>query len=255
MTAVVLLCAIALQLVGKPPANPQPETAANQALTKHDSGPNWSNWALVIVGMGGIVVAVGTLKTIAKQARLMQHHGFILRRQTRATQKAAEAADKNIEMFISKDRARLRVDLRPPDLSPKGDHVYTVDFAIKVYGATDAYIADSKCAAYVVPWELISEPEIFDAAMFPIPSLPKVISANKPVEQYAFFTGEHMEELLPEIKQHKLFVGVRGFIKYKDVFDRDRETRFRYIWKFSSYGGEGFGNWEPCGAQDENKET
>jgi hypothetical protein len=252
MTAAVLCCAIALQFVGKPVANPSPGQAATESDTT-----NLSNWALVVVGVGGIIVAVRTLKAIATQARIMSHQSVILRHQTRATEKAAKAADKNIEIFISKERARLRVDLKWLILPEPPDRPYTVDFAVSVYGATDAYIVESGCVAYVLPWEHIGEPEVADAAMFPIPSLPKVISPNAPSEQYAFFTGENMQELLPDIKRHRLFVGVRGFIKYKDVFDRDRETRFRDVRKFSPYGEaqSGNGTWEPCGAEDDNKET
>jgi hypothetical protein len=61
--------------------------------------------------------------------------------------------------------------------------------------------------------------------------------------------------LVPEIKASRMFVGVRGFIKYRDVFDTDRETSFRYVWKYPSADEIGDGSWEKCGAKEENQET
>jgi hypothetical protein len=64
-------------------------------------------------------------------------------------------------------------------------------------------------------------------------------------------TDEQKETEREEVKAGKLFVGVRGFIRYRDVFDRERETSFRYVWKYSSMynlGGD-YGNWVTCGAK------
>ena len=68
-----------------------------------------------------------------------------------------------------------------------------------------------------------------------------------------------LRDIVNEIKLDRAFVTVWGFIKYKDVFDRDRETRFRRAWKFSDAIPIGVshrpGKWEKCGSAEDNKET
>ncbi len=51
-----------LTLQGQPNAESQPNGSTERPSDK--SEPNWSNWALVFVGIGGIIVAVMTLRTI-----------------------------------------------------------------------------------------------------------------------------------------------------------------------------------------------
>ena len=96
--------------------------------------------------------------------------------------------------------------------------------------------------------------------MFPLHSVPKVIPPDSPpINEFALlsFGTQGVDAIISEIKNNRFFVGIRGFIKYKDVFDRERETRFRYVWKYSMYEASlsDFGNWEKCGQEDENRET
>jgi hypothetical protein len=94
--------------------------------------------------------------------------------------------------------------------------------------------------------------------MFPIALLPPVVPAGAPQEclTFLFIDPEHHRTMVSEIKAGRLFVGIRGFVKYKDVFDRDRETRFRYVWKyFKESIGEDAGDWEKCGATEDNQDT
>jgi hypothetical protein len=217
---------------------------------------------LVIIGAFGVIAALRTLRAIKRQADIMDSQKGILAQSVKAAEDnakaasdGAEAANKNVEMFISKERARLRIDLKPLDLKLKYDSTYAVDFALNIHGTTAAYIVDHRCTAYLAPWEIVGEPEAATALMFPIYSLPNVIAPNTPpLEQYAFLHVDGTEDL-SEIKESRQFVGVRGFIKYKDVFDRERETRFRYVWKYSLYGGGVSGNWEKSGSEEDNLET
>ena len=98
MIAVLLLAA------SSPPAQPQ---ATNDTI-------NWSNWALVVTGFGGIAVGIYTLKYIASQARVMRHQSVVLRYQTKATQRAAEAAVRSADVaekaLILAERADVLID-------------------------------------------------------------------------------------------------------------------------------------------------
>jgi hypothetical protein len=250
---------------------------------------------LFIVGAVGVGCAVVTLGAVRTQATVMAEQRQVMLGQLRTMQEqivemsvqsgisqesvsvsraaanaaqdgvviakdSAEAARSSVEMFISKERARLRIELKPLLLTPKYGSAYTVDFTVSIYGATPAFIVQTACVTYVLPLEAIESPQAGDAVIFPIFSLPPVIPAsNPPQDRFAFL---HLDEqngsmLIAEIKAGRLFVGVRGFIKYRDVFDRNRETSFRYVWKYSSIYGLGgdYGNWEKCGTKEENQDT
>jgi hypothetical protein len=247
---------------------------------------NNPEWALVGVGILTLFVigwqAVATARAAKASQRAaeatqastaaIEQQVRIMDRQTVATEKAAEAANdsaiaanKNIEMFISKERAKLRVDLKKLSLEPKSLSVYTVDFAISIHGTTTAYITETGCTAHFLPAEQIGSPETGVGVISSLSSLPKAISPNTPpIEQFAIFHlggTQGAEAIVSEIKSDKLFVEIRGFIKYKDVFDRDREIRFRYVWKFTRFlwslgkTGERYGSWEICGSPEDNMET
>jgi hypothetical protein len=219
---------------------------------------NLPNIGLLIAGAIGICVALKTLRTIRRQGIIMIQQTRVLQRQTKATEKAAKAAEDSIELVIKKERARVRVELKPLDLRPQP--TYTVDFAVTVLGATAAYIRNSGCVAYETPEDWIDEPGLGSAVMFPIYSLPNAIPPTlAPLEQFAVLDfGENTRDsTISEIKTGRLFVGVRGFIEYRDVFDRDHVTKFRYVWRLNPIFGmaEEFGEWQKCGTEDENQET
>lgn len=232
----------------KPPAtvtlinNESPETHPEKT---NNNPPKWyaaikrPEWWLVFVGFA-------TLGFVGWQAY--------------ETRRAVEVAQDNVKVFISKERARLRIDLKSLNLVVEEGGYYTVDFTISIHGTTAAYIGQTRCVAYKTPQEYINEPELGQAIMFPIHSLPNVVRPDSPpIESWALLdsAGSYKESILSEIKQGRLFVGIRGFIKYKDAFDNDRETRFRYVWKFDKGFGMIYehGNWEKCGAPEENYES
>ena len=179
--------------------------------------------------------------------------------------RAASTAEKNTELYISKERARLRVDIKPLTFPSEINPAYnTVDFTVSIYGPTDALITESSCVAYFYPWHVIDNPDLADLAMHPIHLLPSVIPTNSPpIECYAFLhiaaTGNANDNvIIAEIKAKHLAVGIRGWIKYRDVFDRERETAFRHVWRYNDamYGlGEEFGDWIERGKPEENRKT
>jgi hypothetical protein len=173
------------------------------------------------------------------------------------TRIAARAASSNVELYMSKERARLRIKMKPLVLPSEIDTFNTVDFTVSVYGQTDAFVTDSLCVAYIFPWGVFNNPELRDKIMFPIHSLPSVVSANAPAVNCCALLGTKDGAdniLVEEAKARRMFVGVRGFIKYKDVFDRERETAFRYVWRYSEGFGD-YGQWEKSGDPQENRET
>ncbi|MGB7133566.1 MAG: hypothetical protein WBD59_22330, partial [Candidatus Sulfotelmatobacter sp.] len=104
--------------------------------------------------------------------------------------KAAKAAARNIKLYINKERARLRVEIKPLNLPAKPDPGYAVDFTVNIYGQTDAFITDSRCVAAICPQQSINYPEPGDAVMFPIHALPPVVVAKtEPVSCWAYLAA------------------------------------------------------------------
>ncbi|MGA2904906.1 MAG: hypothetical protein ABSD98_13805 [Candidatus Korobacteraceae bacterium] len=228
---------------------PTAETPEHDRKARDDSektGSNSPRWytPLERPEWDAVIVAVGALLVIGWQSW--------------ETRKAAQATEKNTELYINRERARLRIDMKPLVLPAETDFTFnTVDFTVSVYGQTDAFITDSLCVAYIFPWELVNNPELGDRVMFPIHSLPSVVGANgHPVDCSVLLgpKGGPDNTRIDEAKARRMFVGMRGFIKYKDVFDRERETAFRYVWRYSEVV-EDYGQWEKSGNPEENRET
>lgn len=152
--------------------------------------------------------------------------------------------------------------MKPLVLSPRAESQYsTADFSVSIYGPTDAFITESLCVAYIYPEQAIEQPALADRVMFPIHDIGPVIRANsQPLDCYAFLDTYLRSDnpIVTEIREKRMFVGIRGFIKYKDVFDRARETTFRYVWRYNEIPGFAeteYGDWVKCGRPEENQET
>jgi hypothetical protein len=106
-------------------------------------------------------------------------------------------------------------------------------------GTTPAYVIENGGAAFYFPLEIVCSPETADRMMVSWSSIPAVIpSNNPPIKVQTFFllpTDDHIDEIISEIRTDRLFAGIRGFLKYRDAFDLDRELRFRYVWKYSPW--------------------
>jgi hypothetical protein len=202
--------------------------------------PEW--WQVIMAGIG--------IGVIAWQARLT-------RKAVEAADVSAKAAKDNLELIISKERARLVVDLERLDLLPRHG-VYEVRFRISILGTTPALIVDTKCAAYIVPEEWVADEETADRSLLPLRSVPSIVPADsEPIEGFAIFllaSDEQSAAFITDVNARKLFVGIRGFIIYRDVFDRERKTPFRYVWRPSLISGIG-GEWMKCGSPEENRST
>jgi hypothetical protein len=105
-----------------------------------------------------------------------------------------------------------------------------------------------------------NSPEPTYSEFNPPMGLPAVIKPASPITQHAAFLWPQLNltpsEIEREVTQRKSFVHFHGFIKYSDVFERERETKFRYAWRvFDSPIGSASGYWMKCGTRDDNAET
>ena len=187
----------------------------------------------------------GLLKASTEQLAALQD--------TAASAKAsAEAAKENVGLIASKERARLRIELQPFFLNY--DAPSPASFTIQHMGSTDAFVVNSRAAIYVSDSK-DPDPIIGNGKPLPIPS---VISAKDPVVVAQDVLHLFSTQEIDNIRQLKSFVHFTGFIRYKDVFDAEHETRFNRVWsiaKMNHLNGEPFTYWELCGSPAENIET
>lgn len=242
---------------------------ADSYLRRLFSPENLPSIGLLIAGIAGIVVAICTLKIIerqtghiARQARSMRYQTTILRNSAEATRKAAEATEKSVETLIMKERARIRIEVGQLEIRPPDDEfaVHAVSYKVFCYGTTPAFPLDSRATLIVADSK---EPA---NKTFPIPmSLPSVINpAADGIKKHALLFDTLQENGFDRIRKGELFPQFYGSIKYRDVFDREREYRFRYVWTLSPWRTlpssepaklEDLGSWSKCGPESDNSET
>lgn len=220
---------------------------------------------LVIVGGLQAWLLYGTLRAINRQADIMQ-------RQTVATETAAiaakanaeaakanaDAAKENVEIFINKERARITVEIDKLNLVVASDRfsLFEVDYKVFSYGPTLAFISDSRATVNIAT---SAEPPAGES--FVPMSLRSVVSPTiEGIKKSAIcFDMTRLEQTdIDSINERRSFVHFHGFIKYRDVFQRERETRFRYLWRVTdrtNLDGTPFGYWTKCGPPSDNCET
>jgi hypothetical protein len=192
------------------------------------SPANIPNVFLVLIGLGGIIMAIGTLD--------------ILVRQTKATEDAAQAAKDNIALLISKERARLYIEsslelvdmeIRRGPFPRKPDAII---YKVGCYGGTTASILESYINVYLVPQmphELTTLNTPFD--------LPKVISpfTNQAIEVIHPIDPEievvMTDESGGQDKCVKSSLHFEVFIRYADVFQTETQWELKYkrVWSLS----------------------
>jgi hypothetical protein len=231
---------------------------------------------LLIAATIGICVTVKTLKAIRRQALVMIQQARILEWQTKATEISAKAAGanaraaiKNIELFTSKERARLAIDCKPLKLDTKvvpDESARSVEFTVTIYGATAATILDSGVASGIFIKGQENDPDLASAVMFPMTGLPTLILPNMPsleLETFLFIEEKNETITLEAIQNENMVAAVRGFVRYRDIFDVIRTRRFRYYWgpshRIPTLAGfwpdTSYGQWTKCGPPEDNQEN
>lgn len=183
----------------------------------------WSNWALVIVGFGAILVALPTLWAIKHQADALMN---------------AERAWILVTDIVNP------VGLYLPD-SPL--YIPGIVYKMKVAGRTPARIINQGFRFHAVPKkpgrvppepDLPSTPDYTSQTQNPeIPEGGRVIPS-----EIVFTIGHYLESIqlsseeFEELKRGDKIMCAYGFIEYRDAFDRPGKTQFSYVYDFR-WGG------------------
>jgi hypothetical protein len=100
------------------------------------SPPTWSNWALVIVGIGAIISALRTLSAIRKQTEHIGRQALSMRRQTKILRASVAVAEKNAQSAKITADALINSERAWVD----GEIVNNSALRITNYGRTPAYL-------------------------------------------------------------------------------------------------------------------
>jgi hypothetical protein len=171
-----------------------------------------SNWALVLVGIGAIGAAWWTLATI--------------RRQTAATETAANAAKLNAQAVIDAERAWILLEGHNADRHNFHRDGIDIFLTFHNYGKTPAQIVEVSLRFVKVSDEEYKLPLQYAAPVsysygVPIPPAKPFPTIKRPLE-----LSEQLV-LKPDIAGHLIFY---GFIRYRDVFyDSLKALRETYV--------------------------
>jgi hypothetical protein len=267
------------------PNSPQPvaDTFANREEEfQQDIGIQrklvWATVFLVVVGILQAVILVVqaiafwlTLRAVRNQADLMGVHAGHLgtlakvaedtaaaaKANAEAARDGAEATKQSIELLISKERARITVKPstlklpRPEELFGLGEMTYKVF----CYGTTPAYIDQSSATLSLTASE---EPLESELQITPMLLGPAVQPNFEGIDKTALLMQNVEPDIADSVAQRKMFAHFRGLIRYKDAFGKERETRFRYVWRVTemkNLDGSPFAFWISSGSWSDNQET
>jgi hypothetical protein len=199
--------------------NEQSAQGTNDAQTKTEEGPPFwkdpaaSNWALVFVGLLAAIVAVWTLRIIA--------------RQTTATERAALAADETLKAAKETAERQLRAYVFPMDgrihMAQNGQN--SIQIVIKNSGQTVAFNCTSCMGAGVFA--------------FPIPENLPTVTAEMGKSDFFLAPGAKTElggelRYITPIEAVDIQGGTKGIyavgaIRYTDAFRLPRFVNFRMV--------------------------
>ena len=268
---VALLTPLAFASAGSPsnaavaaqPSGPT-QTVKVSELPPVSMSKDWSDWSywlftffLVATSALQVYLLWGNLRAIERQALTMERQTTVLEKSVELSEKSAETAKQNLEMFMSRERGHLRVEMVPIEL-PLQPGAAKLRYIVRLHGSTEAYVTSSCARA-----ELTDSPEpAEDKHWWPAMSIPQVVTPeNRVVEgqvQGVFPRMSLDQDDVAAIDAGKKFIHFRGFIKYNDVFGVERSARFRRVWEVSQVrnpDGTRSGHWAKRGGAKDNSET
>lgn len=282
LLALIQLPAMALQKSGEPsqsgvmlaqnsapsgtvqPSGPPSQTVRVSELPPISTSKDWSDWSywmftlfLALIGGMQVYLMWGNLRVVERQAATMERQNTVLEKSVELAEKSAETAKQNLEMFMSRERGHLRVELTPIEW-PLKPGAPKLAYHVTLYGSTEAYVTSSCARA-----ELTDSAEpVDDPHWFPAMNIAQVITPDKRVAEghvQGVFPRMSLDQAeIDAIDAGKKFIHFRGFVKYNDVFGTEHWARFRRVWELSAVrnqDGTRSGHWSKRGGTKDNSET
>jgi hypothetical protein len=216
---------------------------------------------LVVIGAGGVFVAIFTLKSIHHQAVQVREQTKILNESAETAKQAAEAALLNAQAVIDSERAWLLLkDHSAPDKeekilgAPYSDSFYRCPIVLKNVGKTPAKLISARAEIQIAdsnkgPRELA----VFDGSVEGF--VPEIIPQGETMPFLARSSRKITAQEQAEFGAGKRFFWLCGSVRYEDIFrqERSHETKFCYLWEER---GDGLGCfWHMAGPREYNAST
>jgi hypothetical protein len=249
----------------QPAPNPNQSKSENKTSNWKDAfaPPTWSNWALVLVGLGATIAALLTLSQIRRQARSMRYQTTHLknsviqsRKAADATKASAEAALLGAQAVIDSDRAWLLISqLHSIQTSWKLEQTYYrcfVDF--KNFGKTPAKIVALSAEIQIGNTrDNPDDPSIYNSRIQSV--VPEMVAQGESAPQVADCKIPITTEQTNGIRDKRYFLWLCGLVRYEDVFRGEpwHETRFCYLWEDRDDGSGP--RWHMAGPSEYNGAT
>jgi hypothetical protein len=230
------------------------------------AAPFWalftSNRIIAIATAVYAVVTVVMFRAIRSQAEAANRQADIAERAARAAEKSAEVASKALEANISKERARLKINVQP--INPQGQtpsgqiYVNGVVCSLRNYGFSTGFIMDFKARFFMSQMADIRADDTQCRQLWYAESLEARESSPD------FFLGLEPSPTLTndeivKIRQGEFFLHFYGFVNHQDVFKPVVWTTTIHLrWKMRWGGvipGTVMDYWEPVGGPRENEEV
>jgi hypothetical protein len=213
------------------------------------SAANLPTMLLVFVGIGATWAALRTLTAIETQGGLME-------RQAKATEEAARAATKTIDIMVSKERARIQVEPGTVEIYPP-DHPLPLDrvaYRVRCHGTTPATITETKVWAQISDSENPHRGGSYNSIYIPSVFIPTAegVSGQTPLI-YADELAFNRADVREKVHTKQMLVHFSGQIRYKDIFDKRWMYTFRYIYVPNPVAGTQ-GAWVKHGPPNDNTE-
>jgi hypothetical protein len=220
--------------------------------TVSDWVKTYESWAVWLEGVALVAILIYDIIDGHQQHKQTLAQMTIMQNQALATETAANAANKSIDIILDKERARVRIKPENLDFTPI---MIVAHYSVFNYAPTFAFIERAQAEVRISNEKTLPRAEPF---MFMPMGLPEAIHTNiEGIEGKAYFldTQENMGKTFESIRAEKSFVHFRGAIEYKDVFGKEHITEFAYVWTLSSFspppGQQRGGFW----LKNETKET
>jgi hypothetical protein len=226
-----------------PASSNNDESSAAKTETAKSETPHWyqsPEWVLVIVG-------IVTCFVIGWQS-------WATSRAAKATEMAAKATKESVELIIRKERAKISVQtdvfITQPVVMGGAQETF-VTFKIYNFGLTKAIITSVEIGATV---ESSPEPNSLLDARVPT-RLPPTMPPDAAWNCQATILPRQLDASdFQSVAGGGLFVRFFGSIKYRDVFDIERETAFYLRWEpFMTL--RDYGSWKKMGPPEANREA
>jgi len=172
------------------------------------------------------------------QLTQMSVQSDILKKSVKAAEDGADAAKKNVDLLASKERARISVET-PSKFEIKDGFFNDVKYRVHIFAPTPPIIVSAEVNAEIDDSDTLTYKWMHSMDIASIDVRQSTILEKKTL--LIVVVDNNLRRLINEKKR---FIHIYGTIKYRDIFQSDKdephETTFGYVWRVGTDVRGGF---------------